>query len=443
MQIKKTYDKKEILNAMKIGFEFELYSNLSIVDSARSIAKLLDKRVVIPMKVDTLNQKVPLYHSPIKPTSDIFKLEPDYSGGKNMCELITGPMKYPEARNVFIKIFEWISNNGYTNERCSVHINVSIDNVLLPTKINIENVNVTKFILDFDESIIYDIFPERKESVYARSIKNINLNSILFYSKKLEDFSANTLTLPINEKYFGVNFTKKNKGYLEYRYIGGKDYHKKTRAILNIIDYICLHLHKTLNFNGVYSESDKYKLEKLTTNQENVYKSFMSYDAFRKNYPNLKVSVDLLTEEQILITYWNNIREKLFSIITTGGITKGNFNYDTEVGKFQLSDAVIKNCYLDNIEFLNCKIQGVIHNSWFYNCKISNSRVHSSNAITENVFDFCKIAETVLHISNVCNDCYIENKKTIINCEINKGVIKNGEIGKLAKISKETLKVEG
>jgi hypothetical protein len=30
-----------------------------------------------------------------------------------------------------------------------------------------------------------------------------------------------------------------------------------------------------------------------------------------------------------------------------------------------------------------------------------------------------------------------------INCEVNAGVIRNGEIGKLAKISKDTLIVEG
>jgi hypothetical protein len=42
----------------------------------------------------------------------------------------------------------------------------------------------------------------------------------------------------------------------------------------------------------------------------------------------------------------------------------------------------------------------------------------------------------------VCNDCFIENKRFPINCEVNRGVIRNGEIGKLAKVSKETMVVE-
>jgi hypothetical protein len=59
-----------------------------------------------------------------------------------------------------------------------------------------------------------------------------------------------------------------------------------------------------------------------------------------------------------------------------------------------------------------------------------------------NNFDFSKIGDTPLHITNICNDCFIENKRDIINCEVNGGVIRNGEIGKLAKISDDTMIVE-
>jgi hypothetical protein len=54
-----------------------------------------------------------------------------------------------------------------------------------------------------------------------------------------------------------------------------------------------------------------------------------------------------------------------------------------------------------------------------------------------------KVSESELHTGNVLEDCYIENKKLIINCEVKGGVIRNGEIGKLAAVSKETLIVEG
>ena len=53
-----------------------------------------------------------------------------------------------------------------------------------------------------------------------------------------------------------------------------------------------------------------------------------------------------------------------------------------------------------------------------------------------------KVSECALPTSNVLNDCFIENRSLVINCEVNDGVIRNGEIGKLARISEGTMIVE-
>lgn len=442
MKIKKSYTEKEVLDGSKIGCEFEFFSNLPLEETARSIAKYIGKRVVIPMALSNILEPKPLYHSPVNPSADIFKLEPDYSGGKNMCELVTGPMSYREARNVLIKVFEWINSNGYTNERCSTHANISIDPNKIPTLSLIPQVQIAKFILDFDEQRIYDVFPERAESVYARSIKNIRPNKVLFYSPGLEEFSRATLTLPADEKYFGVNFLKAEKGYLEYRYMGGKDYQKKTRKILELIDYYILHLYNTLNFNGVFSENDRTKYKAMMEKQQIYYKSFIKYGEFKKNFPDIEVSMDLQHDDQTLQAVWGNLRDKLFDLVVSGAMKKGKFNYDTEAGRFQLRNTKIENCKVSDIEFIECEVQGIISRSWFYNCEVKNSRIEHSVAMKENVFNFSKISDTPLHMTNICNDCFIENKRHVINCEVNDGVIRNGEIGKLAKISKETMIVE-
>ena len=94
------------------------------------------------------------------------------------------------------------------------------------------------------------------------------------------------------------------------------------------------------------------------------------------------------------------------------------------------------------MEFIDCKIEGVLERCFFYNCKIKNSRISICDFAKGNVVDFSKVGESLLHVNNVLNDCFIENKTNIINCEVNRGVIRNGEIGKLAKISKETMIVE-
>jgi hypothetical protein len=442
MKVKKNYTQNEIFSGVKLGFEFEFFSSLDVFKTARSLAAATNKRVVVPLSLSSLDEPKPLYHSPVTPTSSIFKLEPDYSGGKKMCELVTGPMKYSEARNIMIKVFEWIQSYGYTNERCAIHINISIDNNVIPTKYNIQNINVPKFILSFDENVIFNKFPKRKDSVYARSIKQIRPNDVLFYSPSLEEFSRATLNLPTDEKYFGVNFSKAEKGYLEYRYLGGENYENKAKIILDLIDYMAIHLYDTLNFDG-FSEKEKSEFKKIIDLDKKIYEGFVKYEYFSKKFPDIKVSVDLNSDPLILETYWVTIREKLYDAIITGKMRKGEFNYDTDAGRFQLKNTKLTNCNLSEFEFAMCKIEGVMSRSWFYNCEVSNSRITESNFVKGNTINFSKIIESELHINNTLNDCYVENKKFIINCEVNRGVIRNGEIGKLAKISKDTMLVEG
>lgn len=442
MKIKKTYSQEEILNSAITGLEFEFYSNLKdVVETARSIAKYLGKRVVVPMALGDITKPKPLYHSPVNPTDKIFKLEPDYSGGKKMCELVTGPMAYTEGRNIIIKMLEWISNNGYTSERCSIHANISIDGISLPTLSSIENMNVLKFILSFDESKVYSVFPNREESVYSRSIKEIRPNkSSLFMSKDCSVYNTQTFRIP-DEKYYGVNFLKREKGYLEYRYMGGADYEKKPKKILDLIQYYILHLHSVLNFVK-YEDSEMREFKKMVETQNKISEGFVKYANFKKICPDIKVTYDMNDNDDILEGVWTNLRDTLYEIIMTGSMKKGEFNYDSEVGRFQLKDTKLKNCRVADIEFINCEIEGVLERCAFFGCKLKNSRFMFCNFSKDNIVDFSKIQESPLHVSNTCNDCFIENKSNTINCEINRGVIRNGEIGQLAKVSKETMIVE-
>jgi len=145
---------------------------------------------------------------------------------------------------------------------------------------------------------------------------------------------------------------------------------------------------------------------------------------------------------EVVAGVWTNIREKLFEFITTGNLKKGDYNYDSELGRFQLKSGTLKNVRVADVEFIDCKIEGVLERCAFYNCEIKHSRLSICDFAKGNVVDFSKVNESLLHVDNVLNDCFIENKTNIINCEVNRGVIRNGEIGKLAKVSKETMIVE-
>ena len=439
MKIKKIYTREEILDSGEIGLEFEFYSEMKeLVETARSIGEFLKKRVVVPMSFNRLGKERPVYHSSVEPTDTIFKLEPDYSGGKKMCELITGKLSYKEARNTIIKMFEWIQNNGYTNNRCSIHINLSMNENKVPTLATVKNMSVAKFILSFNENKVFEYFPDRKDSVYARSIKQIRPNNILFYQPTLSEFSKSTLSLPTNEKYYGVNFLKMHKNYLEYRYIGGEGYEKKGKKILELVDYFITHLHEVLNFVS-FTDGEKNEFKKMMELDAKNYKGFIKFENFKKTFPDIAVTVDMKNTEEFVEAYWPNIRDTLYSLIITGKLKKGNFNYDTEVSRCQLHKAKLKNCKSENIEFVECELDGIMYNCYFYDCNIINSQLYSCIAVRNNKIKLSRISETQLPMSNTCEDCYIANKKIIINCEVKNGVIRSGEIGKLAKLSKETM----
>jgi len=59
-------------------------------------------------------------------------------------------------------------------------LNIGVDNKKLPTIHKVQTLPVSKFILSFDENKVYKEFPDREGSVYARSIKQLNFNNILF-----------------------------------------------------------------------------------------------------------------------------------------------------------------------------------------------------------------------------------------------------------------------
>ena len=148
-----------LLNS-KIGYEFEFYSNYSADDTAEKLAKYLGK------KISVFDES----HSDFKVTTDHYKLEKDYSGGKKLIELVTGSQPYQEARVTLIKVLKWIKENGYTNDRCGIHFNISFNDEKMGSSF-LTRLNRLKFILDFDEDKIFKDYPNRKNSVYAKSIK--------------------------------------------------------------------------------------------------------------------------------------------------------------------------------------------------------------------------------------------------------------------------------
>lgn len=432
----------EILSSAIVGFEFEFYSEFSPKEVAKSIGSALSKKVIIPEIIKNLESKEETrYHSNVDATATMFKLERDYSGGKDMYELITGPMVYEEARLILIKMNQWIKNTGWTEQKCAIHLNVSFDKFKARTRDSLMNLNPLKFILSFDEDFVYERFPDRRDSVYAKSINNFYpVNRFVFFDSP-DTIDRNDYVVP-NEKYYGINFTKLPKQYLELRYLGGIGYENKTYKILEVLEYFINKLYSCLQQNDIYSPEEKDKLYKTLKSQKKAVESFSDIKHFLINYPNIQLSVDMKGDPEIIKAYWLTLREVLFDLIVQSGLREGHLNFDTDVSIFQLRDGKMKKAnHVKDMEVFDCEISGTISNCSLYSCKINSSRIENCKLMETNEVTNSKLQKCTIKEDNYLNNCYIENPGEMIDGKIDGGVIRKGIIGKNAVISKHTLVV--
>lgn len=426
------FDKRQVLSSAVLGFEFEFFSEMVRGRITESLSKLLGKKVMLSNK----------YHSKDPVSSEVFKLEPDYSGGSKMNELVTGPLPYAEAIPVLIKVLKWIDENGWTTDKCAFQFSLSFDKFDRSLK-RMEELDKLKFILGIDEGLIYSKFGNRKNNVYAKSIKRVIPRNRFSILENVSYIDPKLFKIP-EEKYYGANFSKIPKGYVEIRYLGGRDYQKKIGAIREVIDYVILYTHDILSGRSVYDKNDLENLKKMMKEYSKVVRSFSNPESFFSNFPDFHLLVDLKGYEENIKTYFPYIREKIFDLIVEGNVRSGFFNYDTTNGRFQLKDAKVKNAsYIDDMDLVNCKIRSSkLDNCRLFGSDIRNSEIYNSEITNSNSIQKSKIKDCSADYGNKLIECYVDCPEKMIDCEITGGVLRKADIGRNAQVSKETEKAK-
>jgi hypothetical protein len=423
----------EQLNAIhssKIGFEFEFFSNENLDLTKDSLSQALNKKIRIEEKA----------HSDFTPTEETFKLEPDNSGGTGMIELVTGPLPFVEGKLVMAKTLKWIRENGSTNERCSIHINLAFDGKKLGPITNMSKLDIGKFVLNFDENKVYEAFPNRKDSVYAKSIKFIVPLSGMTQPSPEKNLWKNYMF--VKEKYYGINFSKVPKGYIEFRYLGGKDYENRYSTILSLTEHFITSLYETL-VNPQYSESDLKVLDKILEKHKTVVESYRTYSSFKEKFPNIHLMIDLKTADQIVEMYYPKIREKIFDLITKADMNEGFINYDADTGRIQIKDAKLMRCFeINGIDIVDSVIQGNIVNCDIFSCDLKNSSVFESNLFGATVAEGSKIEESYVSRNVICEDSYVFGKRGVFSGEMVGGIFRQGRATKLARFGDNTEVIE-
>ena len=415
-----------ILNGSQIGVEFEFYSNLELEETQKSLSKLLNRKIRLEDKA----------HSDFQPSNEVFKMEPDMSGGKGLVELVTGAMQYRDARIVIIKMLGWIRANGYTTDRASIHLNMSFNPDYLGDKMMISKMNILKFILEFDEKRVYKYFPNRENSTYAKSIKWVMpKNEAFYYNENL--ISSDNFTFA-NTKYYGINFEKAQKNYLEFRYVGGKDYEKKADDILHLAEMFIMSVWKSC-FNPMFTPENKIEMKRILQKNAPLMEMLKDYTAVNKHWPKIHILVDLQDNPQVIEVQWARFKTKVLDLLAHGGMEEGVINYDSDYSEVQVKDGKFKTAYiLNGFEFVNCELSGNIENCGIYSCKITGAQILRSNLYQGTEVMDSKVESSFVHGSCTLKNCYVFGKDGIFKGRMEGGIFREGGVGPHARFSKET-----
>ena len=412
------------LKRSKIGIEFEFYmKDLSYYKTLEILNKEL-----YPVKVWGFRQ----YHSSFTPDENNFKIEPDLSGGSNMVELVTGPMEYFDAKYYLVKISKFIQNYGYTNDKTSIHFNISFNN----EETNLNDLNILKLILNADEDEIWRAFPSRKGNVYAKSVNNIIPYKEYDFFNIPISVVKNNMRIP-NDKYYGINFSninnEKEKQRLEFRYIGGKDYEKNIGQLIYFMERFIINAYDSVDVN--FNTEDIKKLEDYLEENIKSYKNLSKYDNFIVEFPSIMIQIDQVGNYDLISSYYDRIYPKLYNIIDSVEDLKDCIiNYVTKDQNIEIVDANIKaTSTLKTFDIINCSVEGIFEDCYFVGSEINNSQVtkcklQHSDALNTKVLN-CNVESSTLE------NCYF--MEGYLNGDMRGGVYRSGKLGPYATLDSE------
>lgn len=370
--------KRHIFENTKLGFEFEFFSPIDRANLAAIFETALGRKVVWTNT----------YKSDIPVTESQFKLEADFSGGFKMHELITAPLPYSEAVNVLFRAMNVIAENGFTSDRCGLHINLSFDKQKTELPVTLENLNTLKFILNLDEARIYELWPNalnKTQKPYKGSVNFIYPKNKFIAETTLHVKPDPTQFNIPQAKYFGLNFTKLAEGYLEIRYAGGKDYQTKKAETVELINYLTELTHSVLENNSQYSLTEKQQISKILEKQKATLLAVKSPQNLKAAYPSINLYVDLHSDMQIIESNFANLKDSLFDMIAFGNLKSGVVNYDTTTKRIQVKDARLKEGFgISGVDLFNCTIEGEVSNCLLHGCKVKSSLIKESVIFTNN-----------------------------------------------------------
>jgi len=166
--------------------------------------------------------------------------------------------------------------------------------------------------------------------------------------------------------------------------------------------------------------------------------SFYDPDIFLREFEGIKVLVNLKKNVQVLKTFWTSIRGPLFEMIIGGGLREGIFNYDSDLGRFQLKKGTLVSSLTKGVDLVSCNLMGVFENCTLTSCKVIKGRLYNAKILSNNQISESFLGNCTANTGNEIINSIVENNDEMLNCKITNSVVKFATLGKAAKIDESS-----
>ena len=372
-----------------------------------------DENVLLTKLKDILNREVTfsnIKYKLLEPTDTqaVMSLDGKY------CEVKTPQYSYFEALFILPKILELLKTlkdekNSYLYFRIGFNKDFC----------DISNINVMKFILEFNEDyILKHIKDLTLEGSFEKltDIKPTDIESCIDTIKKRMD----GLKYTDYEDIYGIDFSTVKLGYITFTYAREINFRNKWEELLKCLNHTIITLYNTSSSYD-FSDDENKKIGDLDTTYKSTSQAFGCYELFKDKYKGIKLTKDLNSDSMEIDIIFPAIKDKLFDIVVKCGIKEAEINYDSDVSRIQIKNIETKKCYhLNGVDIVDSELT----NCTIRNCDLYDTKVEKSSIIKSNLFGYAD-----------CKDCKIKDSFVSRNIKL-KDCTVSGNLGKMGGIMK-------
>jgi hypothetical protein len=335
------------------------------------------------------------------------------------CIIKTPLYNYFEAVYIIPKLFDCLNSNLDKHEHSYVYLKIGFND-----SVNLSNLNVTKFVLNFNEKFILDNIVDLTKNSSIEKLSDFKPASIENCSstiqKQLDGLKYND---DVDDNY-GIDFGNIKLGYITLKYLSDIDYKDKKDDILKSIHHTIIALYNSSTVLE-YTEDELKKIEKYNEDFDSFEKAFGCYELFREKYKGIKLTIDLDNDRSNINLIFPSIKDKLFNLVICNNIKQATVNYDSDVSRLQIKDVDLVKCYhLEGIDIVECDIRNCnVKKCDIYDCEIEDSFINDCN-----LFGYCDCVESKFKNCFISNNIKLDNSSVFGALGKFAGIINSGSI---------------